>query len=490
MRGTGQVTLARAGSETLSIPVPRSRSKGRGEGQERQTERKVETMKNLLIIGGSDAGTSAALRARELDPSVSVTMVVADRFPNFSICGLPFYLSAEVQDWHSLAHRTASEIEGKGVGLLLDHKAESIDPAGKTVRVSASGGKQFELAYDSLLVGTGAVSAKPPIAGTDLPGVFFLRWMRDGFALQDYLSEGKVENAVVTGGGYIGMEMADALARRGVRTTVIEFADTVLATMDADLGGLVAGELERNGVSVVTKTAVREISRHKDKLMVKCSRGLEIPADLVIVAAGAKPNAALLQSAGAETGASGAVKVDRMMRTSLPDVFSAGDCVETWHRVLERHTYLPLGTTAHKQGRIAGENMVGGKALFQGSLGTQAVKIFDLVAARTGLRDGDAREAGFQPVTKRFEAWDHKAYYPGAHKLIVCITGDWMTGRLLGAQIIGHKTSEVSKRIDILASALYHGMKVSELEHMDLSYTPPLSSPWDPVQMAAQAWRP
>jgi NADPH-dependent 2,4-dienoyl-CoA reductase/sulfur reductase-like enzyme len=445
-------------------------------------------MKNLLIIGGSDAGISSALRAKELDPSVTVTMILADRFPNFSICGLPFYISGEVQDWRTLAHRTISDIEEKGIRLLLDHKAESIDPAGKTVHISANDGNQLDLAYDSLLVGTGAVSAKPPVAGTDLPGVFFLRWMQDGFALQDYLSKRKVENAVVIGGGYIGMEMADALTRRGIRTTVIEFADTVLTTVDADLGNLVAGELERNNVSVVTKTAVREISQQKDKLNMKCTQGMEVQADLVIVAAGSKPNTDLLRSAGAEIGAYGAVKVDRMMRTSLPGVFSAGDCVETWHRVLGKSVYLPLGTTAHKQGRIAGENMVGGKAEFQGSLGTQAVKIFDLVAARTGLRDSEAHEGGFQPVTKQFGTWDHKVYYPDAHMLVIRITGDKDTGKFLGAQIIGHKSSEVSKRIDIFAAALYHGMKVSELEHMDLSYTPPLSSPWDPIQMAAQAW--
>jgi NADPH-dependent 2,4-dienoyl-CoA reductase/sulfur reductase-like enzyme len=445
-------------------------------------------MKEVLIIGGSDAGISAALRAKELDPSAAVNMIVADRFPNFSICGLPFYISGEVKDWRTLAHRTISDIEEKGIRLLLDHKAESINPAGKTVRVSTNDGNQFDLAYDSLLVGTGAVSAKPPIAGTDLPGVFFLRWMQDGFALRDYLSKKKVESAVVIGGGYIGMEMADALTRRGIRTTVIEFADTVLTTVDADLGNLVADELERNNVSVITKTAVQEILQQEDTLVVKCAQGLQVPADLVLVAAGGKPNADLLHSAGAEIGAYGAARVDRMMNTSLPDVFSAGDCVETWHRVLEKYIYLPLGTTAHKQGRIAGENMVGGQAEFQGSLGTQAVKIFDLVAARTGLKDSDAHDAGYQLVTRQFETWDHKPYYPGAHKLVIRITGDRDTGKFLGAQIIGHRSSEVSKRIDIFAAALYHGMKVSELEHMDLSYTPPLSSPWDPIQMAAQAW--
>lgn len=445
-------------------------------------------MKNLLIVGGSDAGISAALRVKEIDPDAEVTMVVADRFPNFSICGLPFYISREVQDWQTLAHRTISEIEGKGIKLLLENRAEAIDPVRKSVCIAGKDGGVRNLAYDCLLMGTGGISARPPITGTDLPGVFFLRWMADGFAIHDYLAGREARDAAVIGGGYIGMEMADAFARRGVQTTVIEYAETVLTTVDTDLGNLVRQELEKNGVAVITNTPVKEIVQSKGRLIVRSAQGLEVPADLVIVAAGSKPNADLARSAGAEIGGFGAIKVDRQMRTNLPDVFAAGDCVETWHQVLERYTYLPLGTTAHKQGRIAGENMVGGSVEFEGSLGTQVVKIFDSVAARTGLRDREAAAAGYLPMTTRFEAWDHKVYYPGAQKMVIRITGDRKTGKLLGAQIIGHRSSEVAKRIDILAASLYHRMKVAELEHLDLSYTPPLGSPWDPIQLAAQAW--
>jgi NADPH-dependent 2,4-dienoyl-CoA reductase/sulfur reductase-like enzyme len=176
------------------------------------------------------------------------------------------------------------------------------------------------------------------------------------------------------------------------------------------------------------------------------------------------------------------------METSLPDIYAAGDCVETWHRLLQTPTYLPLGTTAHKQGRVAGENAVGGDAEFAGSLGTQVVKVFELAIARTGLRAQEAQEAGFAPVTTELKTWDHKAYYPGAHSLRIRVTGDRHTGALLGAQIIGHHRAEVAKRIDIFATALFHRMTINQLNDLDLSYTPPLSSPWDPVQMAAQAW--
>ncbi|MDA8114475.1 MAG: CoA-disulfide reductase, partial [Acidithiobacillus sp.] len=185
---------------------------------------------------------------------------------------------------------------------------------------------------------------------------------------------------------------------------------------------------------------------------------------------------------------SGAIRVTQRMETGIPGIWAAGDCVETWHRILQRPAYLPLGTTAHKQGRVVGENAVGGERIFAGSVGTQTVKVFELAIARTGLREAEARAAGFDPVTVETQTWDHKAYYPDAQKLRIRVTGDHRTGRLLGAQILGHWQSGVSKRIDIFATALFHGMGVEDLNDLDLSYTPPFSSPWDPVQMGAQAW--
>jgi NADPH-dependent 2,4-dienoyl-CoA reductase/sulfur reductase-like enzyme len=445
-------------------------------------------MEKLLIIGGSDAGISAALRAKEVHPDVEVTIIVADRFPNFSICGLPFYLSGEIQDWKTLAHRTTEEIEEKGIHLLLEHKADMIDTQQKKVSFSGNNGHTHFMDYDRLLIGTGAVSAIPPIKGLDVPGVFLLRWMDDSFEIQKFLTEKKVRSAVIIGGGYIGMEMADALTYRGIEVTLVEYAETVLTTVDASLGLLVREELEDNGVWVITGKAVKEIARKDNHLVVMGSTDLEIQTDMVLVAAGSRPSVELARAAGVKIGSFGAIEISREMKTNLPDVFAAGDCVETWHRILGTHTYLPLGTTAHKQGRIAGENMAGGNAEFKGSLGTQVVKIFDLVAARTGLRDKEARKAGYEPVTVEFETWDHKVYYPGAKRMRILITGDRRSHVLLGTQILGNRKSEVSKRIDIVAGALFHLMKVEELNDLDLSYTPPLSSPWDPVQMAAQSW--
>ncbi len=223
-----------------------------------------------------------------------------------------------------------------------------------------------------------------------------------------------------------------------------------------------------------------------DQLVVQGTDGFSLSADMVLVAVGSVPNTALGRSIGIETGVRGALQVNRRMETTIPDVYAAGDCAETWHGILRKNTYLPLGTVAHKQGRIAGENALGGLAEFDGAFGTQSVKVFDKVVARTGLNEKEAWGAGFTPVTADLETWDHKVYYPPAHKLYIRVTADRTTGRLLGAQMIGTYGTEVSKRIDIFATALFHGATVREFCAYDLSYTPPLSSPWDPVQMAVQ----
>jgi NADPH-dependent 2,4-dienoyl-CoA reductase/sulfur reductase-like enzyme len=445
-------------------------------------------MPHLLIIGGSDAGISAALRAKELNADWDVTVVVADRFPNYSICGLPFWLSGEVSDWRDLAHRQAEDIEGLGIHLLLQHVVQAIDPAAQSATVIDPAGRSPRMPYDKLVIATGALPAYPPVHGLDQQGVFFLRTMADAFLLRDHLASFSPQTAVVVGGGYIGLEMADALTRLGLKATLVEYLPSVLTTLDPELGALVQGELKAHGVTVATGVAVQAIEAQGRHLAVTGSGGFEVRAEVVLVATGVKPNASLARDAGVDLGPRGAIRVNRAMETNLPHLYAAGDCAETYHRLLGRNDYLPLGSTAHKQGRVAGENAVGGKALFGGTLGTQAVQVFGLVAARTGLRDVEAIEAAFRPLTVKTEAWDHKAYYPGAQPLHICVTGDRPTGRLLGAQIVGQRGAEVSKRVDVFAMALFEEMAVEDLSQVDVSYTPPLSTPWDAVQLAAQAW--
>ncbi|MEB3218824.1 MAG: FAD-dependent oxidoreductase [Nostocales cyanobacterium 94392] len=454
-------------------------------------------MTHLLIIGGSDAGISAALRAKELDATVDVTIVVADSYPNFSICGIPFFLSGEVPHWRNLAHRTAEEITQTGINLLLNHRAVSIDAEEKKVKVVNEENQEKWLNYDKLVVGTGAVPVEPGIEGFNLPGVFLLHSMADSFAVHQHLTAQQPESAVIIGDGYIGLEMADALTHRGIKVTVVGRSPSVMRTVDPSIGNLIAAKLESHQVEVASSVEVKAIQQQDEQLVVLGTNNFHKNADMVIVAVGVRPLTNLADGAGLKTGLRGAIQVNRKMETNVPDIYAAGDCVETFHRLLNEYIYLPLGTTAHKQGRIAGENAVGGDMPeasrsayreFAGSLGTQVVKIFDLAVSRTGLRDSEAKNAGFNPLTVEFETWDHKVYYPGAKKLHILVTGDWQTGKLLGAQIAGHYQGEVAKRIDIFATAIFHNMKVEDISELDLSYTPPLSSPWDPVQMAAQAW--
>jgi NADPH-dependent 2,4-dienoyl-CoA reductase/sulfur reductase-like enzyme len=457
---------------------------------------------HLVMIGGSDAGISAALRARELDPGADVTVVVADAYPNFSICGIPYYLSGEVPHWRNLAHRTIADLEAAGMELRLDTAAHRIDVPGRKLLVTSPNGTDELLGYDKLIVGTGAIPVRPPIGGLSGPdglgvpdGVHLLHSMGDTFAVMRTLENTVPASAVIVGGGYIGLEMADALTTRGLQVTQMEQLEEVLPTVDPQLGARVHAELARQGVEVLAGTTVRRISRAEPgqagRLEVQATAADGTPvtraADMVLVVVGVRPDAALAAEAGATLGFKAAIAVDTGMRTNLPDVFAAGDCVVTHHRLLGE-TYLPLGTTAHKQGRVAGENALGGNRQFAGSLGTQVVKIFDQAAARTGLRDHEAVAAGFDPVTFESQADDHKAYYPGAHKITMRVTGDRQTGRLLGMQLFGHKNAEIAKRVDIAAAAIFHQMTVDAVSDLDLSYTPPLGSPWEAVQMGAQAW--
>jgi NADPH-dependent 2,4-dienoyl-CoA reductase/sulfur reductase-like enzyme len=453
----------------------------------------------MIAIGGSDAGISAALRAREVAPGAEVTVVVADAYPNFSICGIPYYVSGEVTHWRNLAHRTLADLEAAGMALRLDTTARRIDVEGRRLAVTGPGGAEDVLAWDQLVVGTGAVPVRPPIAGLDAlgaaEGVHLLHSMDDTFAVMRTLDEASPESAVIVGAGYIGLEMAEALTARGLAVTQVEQLPEVLPTVDAQLGALVRAQLEGHGVTVLPGTVVREVSQAgagaPARLRVDATGSggepVTLHAGLVLVVTGVRPETSLAASAGATLGARGAIRVDKAMRTGLPGVYAAGDCVITHHRLLGE-AYLPLGTTAHKQGRVAGENAAGGRREFAGSLGTQVVKVFDQAAARTGLRDHEAAAAGFDPVTIGWEADDHKAYYPGSHKIAMRFTGDRATGRLLGVQLLGHRHAEVAKRIDIAAAAIYSGLTVDEVSDLDLSYTPPLGSPWDAVQAGAQAW--
>jgi NADPH-dependent 2,4-dienoyl-CoA reductase/sulfur reductase-like enzyme len=445
----------------------------------------------LVVIGGSDGGISAALRARELDPDVDISVVLADAYPNFSICGIPYHVSGDVPDWHSLAHRTAVDIEALGISLLTGTRAERIDTGAGTVTATGPDGSGLTIGYDRLVVATGAVPVRPPIHGLEAlgpaDGVHLLHTMGDTHDVMATLERRDVTSAVVVGAGYIGLEMAEALTTRGIAVTQVEALPQVLPTIDPELASLVAAELAAHGVEVRTGTRITELTSLGDRVKVRGTGEYERTADMVLVVTGVTPDTSLAAAAGLRLAANGAILVDQCMSTGEANVYAAGDCVVTHHRLLGS-TYLPLGTTAHKQGRVAGENALGGERCFAGSLGTQVVKVFGLVAARTGIRDHEARDAGYQPLTVATTSDDHKAYYPGARPVHVRTTADKATGRLLGVQMVGAIPTAVHKRIDTAATAIFAGLRLDDVSDLDLSYTPPLGSPWDVLQAAAQAF--
>jgi NADPH-dependent 2,4-dienoyl-CoA reductase/sulfur reductase-like enzyme len=320
----------------------------------------------LIAVGGSDAGISAALRARDVDPEVDVTVVVADAYPNFSICGIPYHVSGEVTHWRNLAHRTLADLETTGMSLRLDTKASRIDVGDHKLLLKAADGTEEMLAYDALVVGTGAVSVEPPIDGLagsgalgTRDGIHLLHSMVDTFAVMETLEQASPASALIVGAGYIGLEMAEAFVARGLSVTQVEQLPEVLPTVDPELGRLVHSQLVDHGVEVLCQTAVTRISQapaHSPGRLQVDGVGpdgeLTRFADIVLVVVGVRPDTSLAADAGAAVGAKGALAVDRHMRTNLADVFAAGDCVATYHRLLGE-TYLPLGTTAHKQGRVA-----------------------------------------------------------------------------------------------------------------------------------------
>lgn len=443
-------------------------------------------MPRIVIIGGSDAGTSAALRAREVDPGCEVTVVLADAFPSFSVCGIPFFISREVEDWRRLAHRSTAELAAAGLELMPETRAVALDIAGRRVTVSGRHGERA-LPFDRALVATGAVPVAPPIDGLRRPGVFFVRTMGDCLALDGFIEAHHPGRALILGGGYLGLEMADALARRGLEVAVLELGPTTMRSLDRPFAERLERELGRHGVTVRTGTRVTAIRSDGDGLAAIDADGGEHRGDLVLAVTGARPETALAEAAGLPLAQGGALAVDRRMRTPAPGILAAGDCARTWNALTADWSYQPLGTVAHKQGRVAGEILAGGDRVFAGALGTQVVKVFDRVAARTGLREDEARACGFTPVSHDSVADDHKAYYPQATPLTIRLVASRPDGRLLGAQMLGAYGAEIAKRIDVLATAIHHGATLPQIEDLDLSYTPPLGSPWDPVQSAAQA---
>ena len=438
-------------------------------------------MTRLIIIGGVAGGATAAARARRLDETAEITVLERGPYVSYANCGLPYYIGRDIQKRSALLLQTPEGFDARyGVKVRVNTEALELDRAGKRVRVRGPEGEAW-LPYDALIMAQGGLPIMPPLPGADAPHVFRLWTVPDVDRLDAYLAEGKPASAVVVGGGFIGLEMAEAFRQRGLRTTVVELLPTVMGVMDRELGVAVGEELTANGVQVITGVGLKAV-RGADR-SVELSDGRRVPADLVLFSVGVRPELTLARSAGLALGPSGGLEVDEHLRTSDPHVWAAGDMVEVVQKVSGRKVRIPLAGPANRQGRIAATNALGGAMRYEGALGTSVVKVFEATAAMTGLTERAAREAGFDVGVAVLHKDHHAGYYPGAKELTLKLVYRRPDGLLLGAQAFGH--AGVEKRIDVLATALHGRMTLDDLAQLDLAYAPPYSSANDPVNLAA-----
>lgn len=444
----------------------------------------------LIVIGGDAAGMAAASQARRRRDRGDLEIVAFERghFTSYSACGIPYWISGLVPERDQLIARDPETFREKfDIDVRLRHEVTAIDLDRREVTArDLDGGGEVRERFDTLMYATGAVPKKPGWADTDAGGVFGMQTLDDGAALRDWLdAESRPRRAVVIGGGYIGVEMAEALIQRGLAVTLVEQAEQPMATVDPDMAELVTDAMRGIGVTIRTGLGVTGLEETDGRVSAVVTAEGPIPADVVVLGLGVRPNTALAEAAGLPLGVTGGIRVDRRMRVQgVPDVWAAGDCVETVHRVTGLPVHVPLGTHANKQGRVAGINIGGGYATFAGVIGTAVTKVCELEVGRTGLREKDAAAAGFEFVSVIAESTNRAGYYPGARPMTVKLIAEKPSGRLLGAQIVGW--SEAAKRIDTLAVALWNGMTVDDMTALDLGYAPPYAPVWDPVLIAAR----
>lgn len=447
----------------------------------------------VVVIGGVAAGPKTASRIRRLCGDAEVTVVEKGEFLSYAGCGLPYYISGMVKDQNELMATPVGTVRDsvffrnvKDVHVMNHTEATAIDRKNKTVAIRDADGGTQQLEYDKLVLATGAASFIPPIPGVGLKNIFNLKDIHDADAIKDTLAEHKALNAVIVGGGLIGVEVAEAFHEMGCRITIIEFLPHILPMMDPEMAALVEGHFEAKGVKIQTGTRVTEFTGADRVEKVVTDRG-DFPADLVIMAVGIRPATQLAVDAGLDIGPTRAIAVNEQMQTSDPDIYAVGDCAEKKNIVTGKPCYVPLGSTANKEGRVAANAICGRNDAFPGVLGSAICKIFNFSVARTGLGEREAREAGYDVVTCLAPAPDKPHFMPSAKPLFLKLMADRKTRKLLGAQATGPGNAD--RRIDIVATALSAGMTVDQLAHLDLSYAPPFSPAVDNILVAANILR-
>ena len=441
----------------------------------------------IVVIGGDAGGMGAASKIRREQPHRQIVVFERGYHTSYAACGIPYYIGGQVESSeHLIARKPDVFIEKQNIDVRIRHEVLEIDTDKKKVKVeNLDKGITFWESWDDLLLATGASAIVPDLPGVDTRGVFALSTLQSGIEVFEYMEKFKPEKAVIVGAGYIGIEMAEALQARGMDVSVVDMADQVMNSMDKDMAIYIGEYMKGEGIHLYLEEKLNHIKSDAAggvSTVVTDKRSLD--ADIVILGLGVKPNSELASNTVIQLGVGGAIRVNKRLETTLPNVWAAGDCAESFHLLKKEQVHVPLGTVANKHALVAGINISGGKAEFPGVLGTAITKFKDLEISRTGLSDKEASALGIPFHSNIIESSVFSSYYPGADKIHVKLNVEKDSGRLLGGQIVGMKTA--AKRIDTIATAITTGMTAQDLANLDLSYAPPFSPVWDPVQTAAR----
>lgn len=433
------------------------------------------------VIGAVAAGTSAAAKARRTDKDAEIVIFEKGRDISYAGCGLPYYISGVIEGRDELLAFTASSFAEKyKVEVKTEHEVKEIDPDKKMIYYQdLAKGKEGGYEYDKLVIATGASAITPPFEGLDLENIFTLRSVESADKIKVAASRKDTKRAVIIGAGLIGLEMAEAFSELGIEVTVVELQDQVLPPFSKEMAEIVAEHLREKGVDLILGDGIDHFEGSGSVEKVITASGKEVDTDLALLSIGIKANSKLAQEAGVEVGETGAIKINEKMQTNIKDIYAAGDCAESTDLLTNKDVWLPLGSTANKQGRTAGENAAGGNAKHYGILKTGITKIYDLTVATTGLTLEEAKNEDIDAVEVKIKARNHAGYYPGAEAINLKGVFDRENGVIVGAEVIGGNGSD--KRIDVLATAIYNRMTADELFQVDLAYAPPYSNPKDPV---------
>ncbi len=438
----------------------------------------------IVIVGGVAGGATAAARIRRLDENAEILVFERSGYISYANCGLPYYIGDVITDPQDLTLQTPESFFTRfRVTMKVRHEVTALHPDRKTVSVkNLETGEEFEESYDKLILSPGAKPTQPRLPGVGLEKLFTLRTVEDTFRIKEYINTSHPKSAVLAGGGFIGLELAENLRELGMEVTIVQRPKQLMNPFDPDMASFIHSEMRRHGIRLALGHTVEGFEEKDGGVDVLLKDEAPLHADMVVLAIGVTPDTALAKEAGLELGIKGSIVVNDRMETSVPDIYAAGDAVQVKHYVTGQNALISLAGPANKQGRIIADNICGGDSRYQGSQGSSVIKVFDMTAATTGINETNAQKAGLATDTVILSPMSHAGYYPGGRVMTMKVVFEKETYRLLGAQIVGYEG--VDKRIDVLATAIHAGMKATQLKDLDLAYAPPYSSAKDPVNMA------